>query len=139
MYVANKQDTRLGFVTPLLWYNEEPMYTKPIHYWMPTLSGWKILANVSTNLYNTLAGIATVYNSSGRVVLYGPHPEDRVVVNGVIREYLGHSMTNFILPFNTYVFNYFGDQLEYGYNWWIIRRSVAWAAQIPNEDLPILD
>jgi hypothetical protein len=137
MYVANKSDDKLGTIIPLLRYNEEPMDTKPLHYWMPTLNGWTIIKKVKTNIEGTLAGLATTYNSSGRVVLYGPHPEDRVVINGFVREYLGRSMVNFILPFDTYVFNYFGTQLETHYNWDIVRRSVAWAAKIPDGELPL--
>jgi len=136
MYVAHNSDDKLGAIIPLLRYNEEPMETKPLHYWVPTFNGWKIVKRVTTNLEDRFAGVATIYNSSGRVVLYGPHPEDRVVVNGYVREYLGRSMINFVVPFETYVFNYYGTQLDRGYNWWIIRRSVAWAAQIPDVDLP---
>lgn len=136
MYIADKADDKLGTIIPLLRYNEEPMFTKPLHYWIPSIRGWKILGNVTTNLYGTLAGLATTYNSTGRVVLYGPHPEDRVVVNGHINEYLGYSMINFVLPFKTYVFNYFGTELERDYNWGIIRRSVAWAGKIASDCLP---
>lgn len=139
MYVAHGSDERLGTIIPLLRYNEEPMESKPLHYWIPTPTGWKAVRRVTTNLENTFAGVATFYNSSGRVVLYGPHPEDRVVVNGYVREYLGRSMINFVFPFETYVFNYYGIQLERSYNWWIIRRSVAWAAQIPDLHLPPIE
>jgi glutamine amidotransferase-like uncharacterized protein len=136
MYPAEQADPRFGTVIPLLTYNEEPMTTKPIHYWIPTLTGWKIFANVTTRLYGSYAGIATTYNGNGRVVLYGPHPEDTVVVNGTILEYLGNGMLNFMFPFETYVFNYFGTSLGQTYNWWIVRRSVAWAANIPDGQLP---
>ncbi len=115
------------------------MITKPIHYWLPTPVGWKMLKTVTTNLYGTYAGIATTYNGDGRVVLYGPHPEDDVVVNGTIQEYLGRGMPNFIFPFETYVFNYFGTSLGHTYNSWIIRRSVAWAANIPADNLPPIE
>lgn len=136
MYSAGKNDPKLGSIIPLLIYNEEPMITKPIHYWIPTFTGWKMFKNVTTNLYGTYAGIATTYNGNGRVVLYGPHPENSVVINGTIQEYLGTGMLNFIFPFETYVFNYFGTSLGQTYNWWIIRRSVAWAAKIPDAELP---
>lgn len=139
MYAAQGSDDKLGAIIPLLRYNEEPMDSKPLHYWIPTLDGWKIVKRVTTNLEDRLAGLATIYNSSGRVVLYGPHPEDRVVVDGYVREYLGRSMINFVFPFETYVFNYYGTQLDRSYNWWIIRRSVAWAAQIPDLDLPPME
>ncbi|MFO8132450.1 MAG: hypothetical protein R6U10_00710 [Thermoplasmatota archaeon] len=135
MYPADTADSRRGALIPLLTYNEEPMETKPIHYWRPALTGWKILANVTTDLYGTYAGVATTYNK-GRVALYGPHPEDGVVVNGTIHEYRDYGIPSFFLPFETYVFNYVGTSLGETYNWWIVRRSVAWAADLPNGELP---
>ncbi|HDQ15738.1 MAG TPA: hypothetical protein ENN45_01615, partial [Bacteroidetes bacterium] len=90
MYNADISDPKLGGIIPLLKYNEEPMHTKPLHYWRPTVNGWKIYKNVTTNLLGTYAGLATTYNSNSRVVLYGPHPEyPFVVVNGSIQEYYG--------------------------------------------------
>lgn len=136
MYPAGRGDPKHGALIPLLTYNEEPMETKPIHYWMPTPVGWRIFTNVTTSLYGTYAGVATTYNGAGRVVLYGPHPEDRVVVNGTIYEYRGNGMLTFLFPFETYVFNYVGTSLGETYNWWIVRRSVAWAAHVPPGDLP---
>jgi hypothetical protein len=139
MYYANTSNELLGAVTPLLMYAEEPMRTKPIHYWMPSMGGWKIAANVTTDIFGKFAAIATVFNQSGRIVLYGPHPENRVVVDGYIQEYRGHSMVSFLLPLETFVFNYFGTPLGDAYNWWIVRRSVAWAAHIPDTDLPPIE
>jgi len=138
MYPADSVDQRLGPVIPLLLYNEELMHTKPLHYWRPTVSGWEIWKNVTTNLSGTYAGTASTFGQ-GRVVLYGPHPEHRVVVNGSVEEYLGHGIPNFAGPVKRYVFNYFGQRLSEDYNWWIVRRSVAWAGGIPEEHLPPVD
>lgn len=135
MYPADTADSIRGALIPLLTYNEEPMETKPIHYWRPSLTGWKIAANVTTDLYGTFAGVATTYND-GRVVLYGPHPEDGVVVNGTIHEYRDYGIPSFFFPIETYVFNYVGTSLGETYNWWIVRRSVAWAADLSNGELP---
>ena len=137
MYNASKSDTKLGPIAPLLRYNEELMETKPIHYWRPTLDGWKIYKNVTTNLSGKFAGIATTYNSNGRVVLYGPHPEyPFVVINGTIEEYYGRGYMSSYALSKQYVYDYVGYLLNFSYNVWIVRRSVAWAAQIPEEDLP---
>jgi len=136
MYPAGSDNPKHGSLIPLLSYNEEPMDTKPIHYWRPTPFGWKIASNVTTTLRDTYAGVATTYNQDGRVVLYGPHPEDGVVVNGTIYEYRGTGMLSFFVPFETYVFNYVGTSLGETHNWWIVRRSAAWAANIPAEHLP---
>lgn len=136
MYDADSTDPAHGLLIPLLRYNEEPMYTKPLHYWAPTLHGWKIIGNVTTHLYQNYAGVATTYGGNGRVVLYGPHPEHRVVANGSVKEYLGHGIPNFAGPIKRYVFNYFGVPLPHDYNWWIVRRSAAWAAHVPDDELP---
>jgi len=137
MYNASSTDRKYGPIIPLLEYNEELMYTKPIHYWIPTLNGWKIFRNISTNLLDKFAGIATTYNSSGRVVLYGPHPEyPFVVINGTIKEYLGHGYLSSFGLFKQYVYNYFGYLQDFFKNIWIVRRSAAWAAHVPDTDLP---
>lgn len=137
MYNASLTDQKYGPIIPLLKYNEELMHTKPIHYWMPTLDGWNIFKNISTNLLDKFAGIATTYNSKGRVVLYGPHPEyPFVVINGSIQEYLGHGYLSFYTFSKQYVYNYFGQLLSIFNNIWIVRRSAAWAAHVPDEDLP---
>lgn len=129
MYFANKSDERFGEIIPLLTYNEEPMYSKPLHYWLPTLEGGRILCNVTTNILNTYAGVATTYNSKGRVVVYGPHPEYPLVpVNGTIREYLGKGYLMRNTPFKRHVYNYLGRLLNLSSNIWVIRRSAAWAA-----------
>ena len=140
LYTAYKQDSELGEIIPLLVYNEEPMYTKPIHYWNKDNNNWQIVSNITTNLSGTYAGIATTYNDNGRVVLYGPHPEyPYVVVNGSIIEYQSFGYLSRYHNFSQYVYNYVGNLMNFSYNIWIIRRSIAWAAHISDEDLPPLD
>jgi len=137
---ANQMDTAYGQITPLLTYNEELMYTKPIHFYRPTPDGWVIWKNVSTNLQGTYAGMSTTYGS-GRLVLYGPHPELLLTINGTIYEYLdkGYSLyLPWFLQPSQYVFSYIGDMASYS-NYWIIRRSVAYAAQVDNDSLPPMD
>ncbi len=135
MYPAGQGDDMHGRVSTLLRYNEEPMETKPLHYWRPSLDGWTIWRNVTTDIKGTAAAVATTYGA-GNVALYGPHPEHRVVVNGTVREYLGHGIPNVAGPVERYVFNYFGEMLGEEYNWWIVRRSAAWAAGLPAPELP---
>lgn len=137
MYPAGQGNSLHGEVSTLLRYNEEPMKTKPLHYWRPTLEGWTIWKNVTTDIKGMAAAVATTYGE-GNVVLYGPHPEHRVVVNGSVEEYLGHGIPNFAGPVERYVFNYFGQRLSEDYNWWIVRRSTAWAGGVPQEHLPPL-
>lgn len=135
MYPARQSDNLHGQVSTMLRYNEEPMEIKPLHYWRPSLHGWMIWQNVTTDIKGSAAAVATTYGE-GRVVLYGPHPEHRVMVNGTIKEYLGHSILNFAGPMERYVFNYFGEMLGEEYNWWIVRRSTGWAAGLLEPELP---
>jgi len=137
MYNASLSDSKFGPIIPLLRYDEELMHSKPIHYWKPSLDGWEIYSNVSTNLLDKFAGLATTYNTNGRIVLYGPHPEyPFVVIDGYIREYFGRGYMSSHALSKQYVYNYFGKLLNFSYNAWIIRRSMAWAAHISEEDLP---
>ena len=135
MYNANKSDPKQGKITPLIIYNEEPMLTKPIHYWTYGINGWEKIKTIKTDLYGTYAGITTVYNSSGRVILYGSHPEHSLFsTDGMIIEYLGHGCHPFNF-FKQYVYRYVGEPDLYK-NRWMIVRSAAWAAKIPDHDLP---
>lgn len=136
MYEAESSDAILGPIIPLLQYNEELMETKPLHYWIPLPRGWQPMTIVKTDLKGTYAGIATTYNSTGRVILFGPHPEESVAVNGSIIEYLGSNMVNSVFQFKSYSFNYFGQSMPREYNWWIARRSAAWVSHVADEYLP---
>jgi len=136
MYNTTIEDSKYGPIVPLLTYNEELMDSKPLHYYVRTLRGWKIFRNVTTTLYDTFAGIATTYED-GRVVTYGPHPELRFVVNGSIVETRGFGYLSFVLG-RYFGYSYLGDRPEYT-NYWLMLRSIAWAAKIPNENLPPTD
>ena len=91
---------------------------------------------LETHLAGKPAAIADNYGD-GRVVVFGPHPEHPVYFNEKIVE-SEDSDNNHM---------YFGDRLyqktwtseNATYNWWIIRRSVAWAAKIPDEALPPIE
>ena len=54
-------------------------------------------------------------------------------MNGSIREFFGFS----IYGIPRYVYEWEGgEQTDIDYNWWILRRSAAVVAGIPEEDLP---
>ena len=113
-------------VKPLLIYDEEPMYTKPIHYWIPAPNGWKIWKNVTTDIKGQAAAIETNYGK-GKIFLFGPHPEEYFMENGSIIEYFGKSAWGRW----RYVYSYVGGQwTQLSQNWWILRRAVAIAAGI---------
>ncbi|KAA0002164.1 MAG: hypothetical protein FE048_04350 [Thermoplasmata archaeon] len=132
MYKANIDDPMLGEIDPLMIYNEEPMYTKPIHYWKPTLRGWKIAGNVSTDIMNQYAGIITNYGD-GKVILFGPHPEEPPMLKGRINEFFGKSAW----AGYRYVYEWAnGEYAKLSHTWWILRRSVAFVGKTDNECLP---
>jgi len=109
---------------PLLIYDEEPMYTKPIHYWIPSPNGWRIWKNVTTDIKEQAAAIETSYGK-GKIFLFGPHPEEYFMENGSIIEYFGKSAWGRW----KYVYSYVGGQwMQLSQNWWILRRTAAMAS-----------
>ena len=84
---------------------------------------------------------AEIYNNTnkGRIVLNGPHPEYPVWWGGHIEEMpdtddntLDEGLHRWvdITPFSE------TKEDECTHSWWIVRRSVAWAAKVPDSDLP---
>ena len=140
MVPTGSNDARFADLQPLLVYNEELMHTKPIHYYRPTLSGWKVWKNVSTNLKDTFAGVSNCYGD-GRVVLFGPHPELILTVNGTIYEYLDRGFSLYlprVIAPPQFVFSYIGEMASFT-NHWMMRRSAAWAAGLSEELFPPMD
>lgn len=80
------------------------------------------------------AAIATTYGK-GRVALFGPHPEERTVLGGHVEEFLGRS--KYTLFREDYLYRWVdGEEVDWSYNWWMLRRAVAWAAGVPDSELP---
>ena len=137
MYKENLTDPKLGEITPLLTYNEELMVTKTIHFYKKRIIGWKEGNPIETDLLGQYCGVATTYNSSGRLVLFASHAEIPLVVNGTIDEFIGKRpkfSSLGILP--RPVYSWVGTPVNMSYNWWIHRRAAAWIAGVPDEDLP---
>jgi len=136
MYVANASDPNLGKVTPLLIINEELMETKPIHWHQKRLIGWKKGKRVETDMLGQYGAIATTYGK-GRIVVFTGHPEIQLILNGTIKEYIGKSTGYGIkFPFNRAVYSWTGTPTNMSHNWWVHRRTAAWIAGVPDEDLP---
>ena len=133
MYPAEKNDPKLGTINPLFTYNEELMETKPINYWKKALIGWKKSCKIQTDMKGQYGGIATTYNNSGRIVLLSSHPEITVMENGTIEENFGKNILNLFRV--VYIYKD-GEKKNMSYNYWIHRRTVAWLAKVPDEDLP---
>jgi hypothetical protein len=133
MLIADKDDPLLGEICPLAIYTEEPMDKGPIHYWKTSsFKDPEPYKTIITDIVGQYAGVATTYNE-GKIVLFGPHPEYSTWTNGHINEFETESRG---WIGNKFVYNWTGKETSYDYNWWIIRRSVAWVAGLTEETLP---
>jgi len=128
---ANINSRDFGKVSPLAVYLEEACKKAPIHFWI-WLGKWIPYKNITTDLKNQYAAITTTYGK-GRIVLFGPHPEYSTWHNGHVVEY---KTKYFGWEGNKFVYYWEGNETSIDYNWWIIRRSVAWAAGLSSKDLP---
>lgn len=134
MYIADSNDPLLGEVTPLAIYAEELSDRAPIHQWKKVGGKWQIEAPVVTDVKGEYAAIATTYGK-GRVALFGPHPEERTVLGGHVEEFPGRS--KYTLFREDYLYRWVdGEVMDWSYNWWMLRRAAAWAAGVPDGDLP---
>jgi len=138
LYIANENDPKLGEIIPLLYINEELMETKPIHTFNKRFIGWKEGKTIQTDMKGQFGCIATIYGK-GKVVLFTGHPEISFAKDGVLEEYIGKStgygLGSFFNPVKG-VYKWTGPKLNLSYNWWIHRRTAAWIADVPNEELP---
>lgn len=135
MYKANNPDPRLGNITPLSNFKEEPSTIAPLHYYKWNNDGWTIQSPITTDIMGQYAIISTIYNNSSKVILFSPHPEIPPMFNGHIEEYLGLS----IYGIPRFVYRWTGgNQTANNYNWWMIQRAAAWTANLPPEHLPPL-
>jgi hypothetical protein len=138
LYPANSKNSLFGNVTPLLLINEELMETKPIFWYRKgLLPGWVKVKKVETDLFGYCGGITNTYGK-GKVVVFTGHPEIRMIVNGTIKENIGKPSGFGFGRFNPIraVYSWVGTPLDWSYNWWIHRRTAAWMAGVPDEDLP---
>ena len=135
IYMANGSDSLLGKVIPLAYYMEEPSEKAPIHHWYKKNGKWYMDGNITTDIKGEYAAIATTYGK-GRVVLFGPHPEEITMIGGHVEEFPGR--TKYTLFREKYLYRWVGgNETSWGYNWWILRRSVAWICGI--KDMPPID
>jgi len=137
LYLADSNDPLLGEVIPLAVYAEEVSDKAPIHFWRKVGGEWEIEAPVVTDVKGQYAAIATTYGN-GRVAVFGPHPEERTVLGGHVEEFLGRS--KYALFRENYLYRWVGGEVaDWSYNWWMLRRAAAWAACVPDDDLPPVD
>ncbi|MEA2054758.1 MAG: hypothetical protein U9O96_06600 [Candidatus Thermoplasmatota archaeon] len=132
-------------VTILAWYPDENI-SRPngnrstsIHAWrynfdpMEPFDLWDMESKlIETHLAGKPAAIACEYGK-GRVVIFGNHPEHPVWSGGRIVE--KDTCSNSMLFKGLFQWEERQSLLP-SFNWWIVRRSVAWAAGVPAEELP---
>lgn len=133
MYPAPETNEKHGPVIPLAIYAEEPLSVAPLHYWTWD-QGWQIQENITTDIKNQYAVIATSYGK-GRIVLFGPHPEKKTFFGGYITEFPVRPNMG---PFTWHIYNWSGGvSSSDDYNWWMIQRAAAWISQkVPPYHLP---
>ena len=135
LYEGDSTDPLHGEIVPLAIYAEEISDKAPIHHWEKIGNEWQQTIPIVTDVKDQFAAIATTYGD-GRVALFGPHPEERPTLGyGFVEEFPGR--TKYSLFQETYLYSWVGgDRTNWSYNWWMVRRAVAWAADVPEEHLP---
>jgi hypothetical protein len=98
-----------------------------------SLDFWDKDVILETHLAGKPAAIADNYGD-GRVVVYGPHPEHEVLFDEQIIESEDTNNNHLFLKDRLYKKEYTNENLSY--NWWVVRRSVAWSANVPDDSLP---
>ena len=121
-----------------------------IHYWehlgifmraFVFAEDWDQDAILETDLADKPFMTAEIYpnDNQGRILLCSAHPEYMVWFGGHIEEVekngyhclaTGLHRWNDIQPFSKTM------QKEMTYTWWMVRRFIAWAAKVPDADLP---
>jgi len=112
---------------PLAIYAEEPSDIAPLHYWIYKHGSWVPYKNITTDIKGYISAAEREYGK-GRVVVFGNHPEIPPRFNGSVEEFFGIS----IYGIPRYVYAWMeGEQKNWSYNWWILRRSIAYVCNLP--------
>jgi len=107
-------------------YAEEPMKIAPLHYWI-WLGKWIPYKIIKTDIKGYYSILETEYGK-GKVIVFGPHPEIPPRMNGSVNEFFGLS----IYGIPRYVYSWEGgESFNMSYNWWILRRSIAYVCNLP--------
>lgn len=102
---------------------------------------WQKEKIVETNLSNKPFMTMEIYpnDNDARIVLISGHPEYNVWWGGHIEETEDDNHNNLFESMYHWVDVTSEDKTlenEFSYNYWIVRRSLAWTAKIPSSDLP---
>ncbi|RLF46906.1 MAG: hypothetical protein DRN29_03950 [Thermoplasmata archaeon] len=111
---------------PLAIYREEPSDVATLHYWI-WLGKWIPYKKIETDIKDYYSAAEAMYGK-GKVVIFGMHPEIPPRFNGSVYEYFGLS----IYGIPRYVYGWIGgERANWSYNWWIVRRSIAYVCSLP--------
>lgn len=96
---------------------------------------------VELNYSNRPCMTSEIYpnENEGRIVLSGPHPEYPVWFGGRIQEREDTDDNCIINGHYTWVDIIPSEETpedEMSHTWWMVRRQIAWAAKVPDNDLP---
>ena len=115
-----------GKIEVLATYAEEPSEVAPIHRQLIFGGG-----RVRTHQKGEYAVVATNYGD-GRVVLFGPHPEYSTWVN--ISGNPEDNIREGVSWRGKWYLWVGGEKTSFDYNWWMLRRAVAWTSnKVPND------
>ena len=96
---------------------------------------------VKTNYSGKPFMTAEIYpnENKSRIFLTAGHPEFKIFFGGEIFEVNNTNHNNLydgLIGWTNYTDPNKTEEDEKTYNWWIVRRAVAWAAKVPDNDLP---
>jgi hypothetical protein len=96
---------------------------------------------VKTNHSNRPFAVTEIYpnKNNSRIVRFSGHPEYNIWWGGHIEETDDTDNNNIYEGFHHWVDIKPENETiedEFSYNYWIVRRSIAWAAKVPDNDLP---
>ncbi len=107
-------------------YADEPMEVAPLHYWM-WLGKWIPYKKIKTDIKGQYSIVETNYGK-GYAIVFSSHPEIPCGMNGSVYEFFGLS----IYGIPRYVYSWIdGNNTNMSYNWWILRRAVAYTLSLP--------
>ena len=107
-------------------YLEEPSDVAPLYYWI-WFGKWIPWKKITTDIKGEYSAAISTYGK-GKVIIFSSHPEIPPRFNGSVKEYFGFS----IYGIPRYVYQWLGGyKVNYSYNWWIIRRSIAYLKSYP--------
>ncbi|MBC7128717.1 MAG: hypothetical protein H5T45_03180 [Thermoplasmatales archaeon] len=107
-------------------YADEAMEVAPLHYWI-WLGKWIPYKEIKTDIKGQYSIVESEYGK-GKIIVFSSHPEIPCGMNGSVYEFFGIS----IYGVPRYVYSWInGNNTNMSYNWWILRRAVAYTLNLP--------